>query len=80
MSKKELAEKLGFNFDEVKDVLSEETLKSFEQKNTFGGDLVFESNCIPTEGEICQIQRDGDVCTIDPFGATCAQPLSECSF
>ena len=63
MSKKELAEKLGFDFEEVKDILSEETLKSFEQKTIVGGE--------PVDGEKCQIVSDGDVCTIDPFGAAC---------
>jgi hypothetical protein len=38
MSKKELAEKLGFNFEEVKDILSEETMKSFEQNEVKGGE------------------------------------------
>ncbi len=37
MSKKELAEKLGFDFEEVKDILSEETLRSFEQNRIIGG-------------------------------------------
>ncbi len=64
MSKKELAEKLGFDFDEVKDILSEETLKSFEQNSIIGGDE-------PVDGEICQIPIDGETCMVDPFGPAC---------
>lgn len=48
MSKKELAEKLGFDFEEVKDILSEETLKSFEQNYVVGGeDPTFGMPCLP---------------------------------
>jgi len=56
MSKKELAEKLGFDFEEVKDILSEETLKSFEQTLVVGGDQT-QPNCngLPQDTP-CQIK------------------------
>jgi len=65
MSKKELAEKLGFDFEEVKDILSEETLKSFEQNEIKGGDLVFtDCSCITdcnctAQDQHCEAPRPG---------------------
>ena len=51
MSKKELAEKLGFDFEEVKAVLSEETLLSM-QKTEIRGQEGVDDICRPIQ-DIC---------------------------
>jgi len=57
MSKKELAEKLGFDFEEVKDILSEETLKSFEQNVILGGEGVL-TTCEPPQPNCGGLPQD----------------------
>jgi hypothetical protein len=75
MSKKELAEKLGFDFEEVKDILSEETLKSFEQKEIRGGDTVFD-DCAPQVS--CEPLPQDNTC-ISVFELQCMPLQSECN-
>jgi hypothetical protein len=63
MSKKELAEKLGFDFEEIKDILSEETLKSFEQNSVVGGEE-------PTQDSSCPV-----IVTPPLLDSTCGVPI-----
>jgi len=79
MSKKELAEKLGFDFDEVKGILSEDTLKSMEKLNTIKGGI--QGGCAPTFNSQC-------FCTPDPpplqlvcdLQCACIPPLPQDQF
>jgi len=48
MKKKKLAKKLGLDYDEVKDLLSENTLKSMELNEIKGGEnQAVDSCCLP---------------------------------